>query len=472
MPDKDKYDMIINGRPVVTDRVVEVINPATGSVFATVARADRATVDEAVAAARRAFPAWAAVPYSERVAIMRKIGDVLAGHADEVGRLVTTEQGKPVAESVGEVVMGSMLARYLADNVSFEPVTYPSGTGHRIVEHRKPLGVVAAITPWNHPLTLLWVKLLPALIAGNTVIVKPAATTPLSSVRITELLNDLLPAGVLNVIVDDNDLGGALTSHPGVDHIAFTGSTATGSKVIASAAATIKRITLELGGNDPAIVLDDVDVADAARRVYRAATLNAGQICLAAKRLFVPSRIYDEFCGELVRHANAEVIGNGLDPATTMGPIQNAMQYAKTQGYLEDAHQSGTVIAGGALIDGPGYFVQPTIVRDIPDDARLVREEQFCPVVPVLAYDNIDDAVTRANATEYGLGGTVWGRDLDRAFDVAGRIEAGTVWVNQHMAFDYRVPARGAKHSGLGGELGQEGWDAFTQAYAVNQAPW
>jgi acyl-CoA reductase-like NAD-dependent aldehyde dehydrogenase len=257
-----------------------------------------------------------------------------------------------------------------------------------------------------------------------------------------------------------------------VDHIAFTGSTATGSKVIASAAATIKRITLELGGNDPAIVLDDVDVADAARRVYRAATLNAGQICLAAKRLFVPSRIYDEFCGELVRHANAEVIGNGLDPATTMGPIQNAMQYAKTQGYLEDAHQSGTVIAGGALIDGPGYFVQPTIVRDIPDDARLVREEQFCPVVPVLAYDNIDDAVTRANATEYGLGGTVWGRDLDRAFDVAGRIEAGTVWVNQHMAFDYRVPARGAKHSGLGGELGQEGWDAFTQAYAVNQAPW
>jgi acyl-CoA reductase-like NAD-dependent aldehyde dehydrogenase len=472
MTDKDKYEMIINGRPVATNRVVEVLNPATGSVFATVARADRATVDEAVASARRAFPAWAALPYSERVAIIRKIGDVLASHADEVGRLITTEQGKPVADSVDELVQGSMLASYLADNVSFEPVVYPSSTGHRIVEHRKPLGVVAAITPWNSPLQLLWIKLLPALIAGNTVIVKPAATTPLSSVRIAELLNDLLPAGVLNVICDDNDLGDELTSHPGVDHIAFTGSTATGSKVMASAAATIKRITLELGGNDPAIVLDDVDVADAAGRVYAAATMNTGQVCLAAKRIFVPRRMYDEFCGELVRHANAEVIGDGLDPATTMGPIQNAMQYAKTQGYLDDAHRSGTVIAGGALIDGPGYFVQPTIVRDIPDDARLVREEQFCPVVPVLSYDDIDDVVARANSTEYGLGGTVWGRDLDRAFDIAGRVEAGTVWVNQHMAFDFRVTARGAKHSGLGGELGKEGYEVFTQAYAVNQAPW
>jgi len=302
--------------------------------------------------------------------------------------------------------------------------------------------------------------------------VDQAAAGPDRGQHRAELLNDLLPAGVLNVICDDNDLGDELTSHPGVDHIAFTGSTATGSKVMASAAATIKRITLELGGNDPAIVLDDVDVADAAGRVYRAATMNAGQVCLAAKRIFVPSRIYDEFCGELVRHANAEVVGDGLDPATTMGPIQNAMQYAKTQGYLEDAHRSGTVIAGGALIDGPGYFVAPTIVRDIPDDARLVREEQFCPVVPVLSYDDIDDVVARANSTEYGLGGTVWGRDLDRAFDVAGRVEAGTVWVNQHMAFDFRVTARGAKHSGLGGELGKEGWEAFTQAYAVNQAPW
>ncbi len=469
MSSSDTYQMLINGRPVVTDRVVEVINPATGSVFGTVARADSDSVDDAVAAARQAFPAWAATPYSERVATMRKISDVLTRHADELGRIITTEQGKPLADAVGEVVQGSMLAVYLADNLSFEPVVYPSDAGRRIVEHRKPLGVVAVITPWNFPLALLWVKILPALIAGNTVIVKPAATTPLSSVRVVELLNELLPPGVLNIVCDDNDLGDKLTAHPGVDKIAFTGSTATGSKVMASAAGTIKRITLELGGNDPAIVLDDVDVADAAGRVYAAATMNAGQVCLAAKRIFVPSRIYDEFCDELVRHAKAEVVGDGLDPATTMGPIQNAMQYAKTQGYLEDAHRSGTVIAGGSLIDGPGYFVGPTIVRDIPDNAPLVREEQFCPVVPVLSYDDIDDVVARANSTEYGLGGSIWGRDLERAYDVAMRVESGTVWVNQHMAFDFGVTARGAKRSGFGGEFGKEGFEAFTQAYVINQ---
>ncbi len=472
MTTTDTYGMIINGRKVTTDQVVEVINPANEAVFATVARATPATVDEAVTAARQAFPAWAATPYSERVATMRKIGDVLKDHADEVGRILTTEQGKVLAEAVAEVVNGSFLAQYLADNVTFDPVVLPSKTGRRMVEHRKPLGVVAAITPWNFPLTLLWIKILPALIAGNTVIVKPAATTPLATVRVVELLNDLLPPGVLNVVCDDNDLGGTITSHPGVDKIAFTGSTATGSKVMASAAATLKRITLELGGNDPAIVLEDVDVADAAGRVYAAATLCTGQVCLAAKRIYVPSTMYDQFCDELVRHAKAEVVGDGSDPATTMGPMQNAMQYEKTLGYLEDAHRSGTVIAGGAAIDGPGYFVAPTIVRDIPDSARLVREEQFCPIVPVLSYDDLDDVVARANDTEYGLGATVWGRDLDRAFDVAMRIDSGMVWVNQHMDFDFGVTARGAKHSGIGGELGKEGYDAFTQAYVVDQTGW
>jgi acyl-CoA reductase-like NAD-dependent aldehyde dehydrogenase len=468
----DKYEMIIDGREVTTGSVVEVVNPSNGSVFATVARADRQILDQAVASARAAFPAWAALPYPERVAMMRKIGEVLSDHADEIGRILTTEQGKPLADAVGEVALGPALSNYLADNVTFDPVVYPSSTGRHIVEHRKPLGVVAAITPWNFPLSLLWVKILPALIAGNSVIVKPASTTPLSTVRMVEVLNEILPPGVLNVICGDHDIAEGLTTHPGVDKIAFTGSTATGTKVMAAAAATIKRITLELGGNDPAIVLDDVDVADAAGRVYAAATMNAGQLCLAAKRIFVPSRMYDEFCDELVRHAKAEVVGDGFEPATTMGPIQNAAQYAKTLSYLEDAHQSGTVIAGGAAIDGPGYFVAPTIVRDIPDDARLVREEQFCPIVPVLSYDNIDDVVSRANSTEYGLGGTVWGRDLDRAFDVAMRVESGTVWVNQHMDFDFGVTARGVKHSGLGGEFGKEGFDAFTQAYVVNQTAW
>jgi acyl-CoA reductase-like NAD-dependent aldehyde dehydrogenase len=240
-------------------------------------------------------------------------------------------------------------------------------------------------------------------------------------------------------------------------------------KVMASAAGTLKRLTLELGGNDPALVLDDVDPIETARRVFTAAMANAGQICLAAKRIFVPASMYDVFCNELARLADATIVGDGLDPATTMGPIQNAAQYQKALGYLQDARASGTIIAGGKPVPGPGYFIRPTIVRDIPDSARLVREEQFCPVLPVLSYDDLDDAIERANATEYGLGATVWGRDLERAFDVAMRIEAGTVWINEHMVIDPGVTARGAKLSGFGGELGPEGFNSYTQGYVVHQ---
>jgi len=236
---------------------------------------------------------------------------------------------------------------------------------------------------------------------------------------------------------------------------------------MASAAGTLKRLTLELGGNDPALVLDDADLIGTARHVFTAAMANAGQICLAAKRIFVPASMYDAFCNELARLADATIVGDGLDPATTMGPIQNAAQYHKALEYLEDARASGTIISGGEPVTGPGYFIRPTIVRDIPDSARLVREEQFCPVLPVLSYDDLDDAIKRANATDYGLGATVWGRDLERAFDVAMRIEAGTVWINEHMVLDPGVTARGAKLSGLGGELGPEGFHAYTQGYVV-----
>jgi acyl-CoA reductase-like NAD-dependent aldehyde dehydrogenase len=464
--------MIIDGQTVTTEREIEVINPATGDVFATVARADSATVDAAVAAARGAFPAWADTPLSERGAMMHKLGDALDSHADEIAHLLTTEQGKPLSGALGEVAVGSALLRYMADVVTYGPDVRVSEGDHKVVEHRRPLGVAAAITPWNYPVALLLIKLAPALFAGNTVVAKPAATTPLTACLIGELWNEILPPGVLNVICDANDLGGNLTSHPGIDKIGFTGSTATGIKVMSSAAQTLKRITLELGGNDPAIVLDDVDPAEAAGRVYDAAMLNSGQVCLAAKRAYVPSRIYDEFCDELARLANAAVVGDGLDPATTIGPIQNAMQYEKALGYLEDAHRSGTVIAGGAPVDRPGFFIAPTIVRDIPDQARLVQEEQFSPILPVLAYDDIDDAIARANGTEYGLGATVWGRDLDRAFDVAMRVESGTVWVNQHMAVDFGVTAGGAKHSGIGGEFGKEGFEAYTQTYAIHQVAW
>jgi acyl-CoA reductase-like NAD-dependent aldehyde dehydrogenase len=466
---RSSYTMMIDGQKVRTGREIEVINPATGEVFATAARADKAVLDAAVAAAQRASPAWSAIPLPERAALMHKLADSLQDHADEFARLIVMEQGKPLAEARTEAPTGVGLLRYMADHVDYAPVVLKSDGDRKIVEHRRPLGVVAAITPWNVPLKLLLVKLVPALFAGNTVVAKPAATTPLSTCLLAEIWNEILPPGVFNVICDDNDLGDALSSHPGIAKIGFTGSTATGMKVMASAAGTLKRLTLELGGNDPALVLDDVDPIEMARRVFTAAMANAGQICLATKRIFVHARMYDVFCKELAGLADATIVGDGLDPATTMGPIQNAAQYHRALGYLDDARTSGTIIAGGVPVPGPGYFIRPTIVRDIPDSARLVREEQFCPVLPVLSYENLDNAIERANATEYGLGATVWGRDLERAFDVAMRIEAGTVWINEHMVIDPGVTARGAKLSGFGGELGPEGFDAYTQGYVVYQ---
>jgi acyl-CoA reductase-like NAD-dependent aldehyde dehydrogenase len=334
------------------------------------------------------------------------------------------------------------------------------------------LGLVAAIMPWNFPVSLLFVKLAPALLAGDTVVAKPAPTTPLTTCLIGEIFAEVLPPGVLNIICDDNDLGDALTSHPDVANVSFTGSTTTGKKVMASGAATLKRLTLELGGNDPAIVLDDVDPAEAAARVFAAAMMNSGQVCLAAKRVYVPRSIYDEFCDELAALASGSVVGDGLDPATTIGPIQNRAQFEKAKGYLAEAHSRGRVIAGGAPVERPGYFIAPTIVRDIADDSRLVTEEQFSPILPVLSYDDIDDAIARANATPYGLGATVWGRDTERASQVAMGINSGTVWVNQHLAIDFRVTNRGAKESGIGGAFGQEGFRAYTQSLVVNASAW
>ena len=263
----------------------------------------------------------------------------------------------------------------------------------KVVRQHKPLGVVAAITPWNLPLLLLMIKVAPALLAGNTVVAKPAPTTPLTTLKFGELCARILPAGVVNVIVDQNDLGTALTSHPDVAKVAFTGSTATGKKVMASAAGTLKRLTLELGGNDAAIVLDDADPKEVAPKIYAAAMFNAGQVCIAIKRLYVHDSIYDAVCDELGRLARETVVGDGLEPGTQMGPIQNQAQFEKVKGFLEDARQNGTIVAGGGVLEREGYFVQPTIVRDISDNARLVREEQFGPVLPVLRYSDIDDAI-------------------------------------------------------------------------------
>jgi acyl-CoA reductase-like NAD-dependent aldehyde dehydrogenase len=464
-----EFRLMINGRLTQGASSLDVINPATGQLLTTCARADKAQLDEAVAAAKTAFVSWSATTLEHRRQSLLKIADALTARMPEFARLLTEEQGKPLAHAMGE--MGGSVAMIRAFAAMDLPVKILRETAaERIVQHHAPLGVVAAITPWNFPMILLMIKVAPALLAGNSVVAKPAPTTPLTTLLFAELCAPLLPPGVFNVIVDQNDLGGFLTQHPDVAKVAFTGSTATGKKVMASVAGTVKRLTLELGGNDAAIVLDDVNVKEVAAKIYQGAMVNSGQVCLAIKRVYVPDALYEAMCEELVKLAGATVVGDGLDAATQMGPLQNKAQFEKVKEFLADAHSHGKVIAGGKVLDRAGYFISPTIVRDIPDDARLVREEQFGPVLPVLKYSDLDDAIARANGTEYGLGGTVWGTDLARAYDVAQRIASGTVWVNKHLELPPDIPFGGAKQSGFGTEMGQEGLEEFTQSRIINMA--
>jgi acyl-CoA reductase-like NAD-dependent aldehyde dehydrogenase len=464
-----EFRLLIDGKRVRGAGTLDVINPATGRTLTAAPRADRAQLEQAVAAAKGAFPTWSATLLRQRTALLVKLADELEAEQGEFARLLTQEQGKPLPQAQWEIDWAIAALRYFA-TLDLPPKVLKENATQKVVRQHKPLGVVAAITPWNFPLVLLIFKVAPALLAGNTVVAKPAPTTPLTTLKLGELCAGILPAGVVNVVVDQNDLGTALTSHPDVANVAFTGSTATGKKVMASAAGTLKRLTLELGGNDAAIVLDDAYPRDVAPKIYAAAMANAGQVCIAIKRLYVHDSIHDGVCEELGRLARETVVGDGLEPGTQMGPIQNQAQFEKVKGFLEDARQNGKIVAGGGVLEREGYFVQPTIVRDIRDDARLVREEQFGPVLPVLRYSDIDDAIARANDTDFGLGGSVWSSDRDRAFEVAARINAGTVWVNKHLDLGPDIPYAGAKQSGIGTELGREGLEEFTQATIINVA--
>ena len=464
-----EFKLLINGNLVPGVAKLDVINPATEEVLAEAPRADRAQLNEAIAAAKAAFPTWSAKPTRERGALLGKLADALEAKQDEFARLLTQEQGKPLSEAHWEIGFTIGIIRHHATLDLSNKVLKEDAT-HKIVRQHMPLGVVAAIVPWNFPMLLLVIKVAPALLAGDTLVAKPAPTTPLTTLRFGEICREILPAGVINVIVDHNDLGDALSSHADVAKVAFTGSTATGKKVMVSAAGTLKRLTLELGGNDAAIVLDDVDPVEVAPKLFAAAMMNSGQICLGAKRIYVHDSQYDRICEELGRLARESVVDDGLKQGTQMGPLQNKAQFEKVKGFLEDAKRNGEIVAGGEVLGRKGYFIQPTIVRDISDDARLVTEEQFGPVVPVLRYSDVDDAIARANNSDYGLGGTVWGKDLDRAFQVAARIETGTVWINSFLDVSPDISFGGAKQSGIGRELGQEGLEAFTQVKIITMA--
>ncbi len=460
------FKLLINGRFVPGTSTMEVINPATGKVLAICPRSDEQQLNQAVAAAKAAFPAWARLSFEARRAKILAVAGALEARIAEFAQLLTSEQGKPLADAMGEIGGSVYILRTLAA-MDLQPEVLMEDAKEKVVAHRTPLGVVAAITPWNYPVSILMVKVAPALLAGNTVVAKPAPTTPLTSLLFAEICNEHLPPGVFNIITDQNDLGGVLTKHPDVAKVSFTGSTATGKKVMESAASSLKRITLELGGNDAAIVLDDVDPKEVAAKLFAGAMINSGQVCLAIKRIFVHDSQYDAICAELAKLAEAAVVGDGMKEGTQFGPLQNKKQFERVRELIADARRTGKIVAGGKVSEGGGYFIQPTIVRDIADDARLVCEEQFGPVVPVLRYSNIDDAIARANSTSYGLGGTVWAKDPERGMQVAMKVDSGIMWVNQHMNVHFDKPAGGSKQSGMGQELGLEGLREFTQNHVV-----
>ncbi|MDT0270534.1 aldehyde dehydrogenase family protein [Streptomyces sp. DSM 44915] len=426
-----------------------VVDPATGKVFDEAPDQGATELDAAVDRARLAWPGWRADP-AARAAALRAAAGVVEAAGDELAQLLTREQGKPLAESAAEVARTAARLRYFAD---LAPRTRRISDGrpvHSEVRWRS-LGPVAAIVPWNFPLQLAAAKFAPALAAGNTVVLKPSPCTPLATRRLGALLDRALPAGVLTVVTGREPLGARLAGHPGIRHVTFTGSVATGRAVAAAAADSLARVTLELGGNDAAVLLDDVDVDRIADRLFWAAFRNCGQVCVAVKRVYAPARRHAEVVEALAGRARAVAVGAGLDPGTQLGPVNNAAQLARVERLTRRALADGArAAAGGHRLDRPGYFFAPTVLTDVPPDSPVVTGEQFGPVLPVLPYRDLDEAVDAANNTGYGLGGSVWGTDLDRAEAVAERLDCGTAWINQHAEMSLAQPFAGVKDSGVG----------------------
>ncbi|WP_290750232.1 aldehyde dehydrogenase family protein [Amaricoccus sp.] len=463
------YRMLIGGELVSADRMIDVVNPATEEVFARVPHATEADLDAAVAAARAAQPAWAALSMAERRAKVEALAAAIREAADDLARTITLEQGKPLPEAQGEVEWSQGYLLHTA-SLTLPDRVIQDDAAFRIETRHKPLGVVGGIVAWNFPLLLACWKIGPALMAGNAIVLKPAPTTPVATLKLGEICARIFPAGIVNILTDANDLGPKMTAHPGIAKIGFTGSSETGKRIMAGAAATMKRVTLEMGGNDPAIVLPDVDVRATAQKVYGGAFFNAGQVCLAVKRAYVHDAIYDAFCAELADLAGQAVVDDGMKQGTTVGPIQNKAQFEKVKGFLDDARAAGTVIAGGEVREGPGYFISPTIVRDVKDGQKIVDEEQFGPILPVIRFTDVDAVIERVNRSEYGLGGSVHGADVEQAAEIAGRIESGTVWVNQQLNIGPHIPMAGFKGSGLGVEQSVEGLAEYTQMQVINIA--
>lgn len=454
----DKFHLVIDGAKIPTQDHFEVPNPSTGAIVGLAPKAGSSELDHAVMAAKTAFAAWSRRPDAERRALCHAVGKKIGEHAEELARLLTQEQGKPLNGMGSRFELGGVQAwiHYTADLAVPVKVLQDNNEG-RIELHRKPIGVVGSITPWNWPLIIATWHIIPAIAVGNTVVNKPSPYTPLSTLRMVEIMNEVLPPGVVNCITGPDTIGAAMSAHPDIGKIAFTGSARTGKKVMASAAETLKRLTLELGGNDAGIVLPDADSAQIAKGLFWGAFINNGQTCAALKRLYVHDSIYDDVCGALTAFAKTVPVGDGLKEDSVLGPIQNRMQFDKVARLVEAAKsEKGRVLVGGNAPD-KGLFYPLTLIADLDNGNPLVDEEQFGPALPIIRYSDIDEVIERANDNPNGLGGSVWSRDVQKAKEIALRLQCGTAWINKHSPIQPNAPFGGVKSSGIGVEFGEEG---------------
>ncbi|MDP4540241.1 aldehyde dehydrogenase family protein [Qipengyuania sp. DY56-A-20] len=462
------YSNLIDGELVTTAGTMDVINPATEEVVGQVPSAGQDELDRAVAAARRAFQSWKKTTPEERQKVVQGIAATIKENADELFRLLTSEQGKPHNQAQQEIYGAAGLAA-AQSTLRLEDVINQDDDTRLSRTRRVPVGVVGGIVPWNFPIMMAIQKIVPALVAGCTIVLKPSPFTPLTTLRIAELIKDVVPAGTVNIITGPDELGPMITSHPGIDKITFTGSTATGKKIMEGASKDLKRITLELGGNDASIVLADADVEKVAEQLFWSSFSNAGQVCIAAKRIYIHEDIYDDLSKAIAAYAKTVKVGDGAQQGTGVGPIQNKKQFERVCELIQDAKDQGYQFLTGGDVDpsGTGYYVPITILDNPPEDARIVAEEQFGPVMPLMKFASVDEAIERANASEYGLAGAVWTADAEQGVAVAERMETGTVWVNEFMHLSPFAPFGGHKQSGIGAEYGIDGLKEFTYPQVI-----
>eukprot|EP00930_Biecheleria_cincta_P077454 TRINITY_DN64751_c0_g1_i1.p1 TRINITY_DN64751_c0_g1~~TRINITY_DN64751_c0_g1_i1.p1 ORF type:complete len:492 (-),score=98.18 TRINITY_DN64751_c0_g1_i1:306-1751(-) len=465
-PLEAEVKMLVNGRLVGAQTTFDVINPAIGKVFAQAPECSPAVLNDAIASAKEAFKKWRLTSFEERSACLKKAMGKIKLAMPKLANVLTMEQGKPLPMAMGEV--GGIL--HFLDHFSKlevkDKVLVDNAT-ETVIEKHVPLGVVGGITPWNFPPLMAAWKLGEAVMTGNTIVLKPSPYTPLSTLMLSDAFVDTFPPGVVNLVSGNDALGAMITEHPDIAKISFTGSTRTGKAIQAATSGTLKRLTLELGGNDPAIVLKGADVKAAAKGVFAGAMQNTGQVCIAIKRAFVPESMQDEFVKELAAEAARAKVGNGFEKDVQYGPINNKMQYDKVCELVEDAKKAGAKVhAGGSPMAGPGYYYPPTILSNVKEGVRIVDEEQFGPVLPVITYTDLDDAIDRANGTNYGLGGSVWGPP-EQAAEVAAKIDSGSVWVNAHGVLSPDVPFGGRKESGVGRQMGSGTLEGYTDTKII-----